>query len=47
MAKKDLPDETIIEVVLSKEMRYSEYKKLISKPNKGWRIEAFQKDFRK
>ena len=44
---KKLPPETIVEVVLSKEMTAREYDKLLEKPKKGWSMKAYQQGFRK
>lgn len=46
MSKK-LPPETIIEVVLYKEMTVREYEKLLEIPKKGWNMKAYQRGFRK
>ena len=42
---KELPPETIVEVVLYKEMTFKEYKKLLEKPKKGWTVKAYQQGF--
>ena len=46
MSKK-LPSDTIIEVVLYKEMTVREYEKLLERPKKGWTMKAYQQGFRK
>lgn len=46
--KHQLPPKTIIEVVMIKEMTYSEYKKIYHQAkNKGWKIQGYQIGFRK
>jgi hypothetical protein len=53
MAKKQpkinkLPDETEIEVKMTKKMEFSEYLKMFQQAkNKGWKVEAFQIGFNK
>lgn len=45
---QELPDNTIIEVVMRKEVTYKHYKKMIPDARrKGWHIQAFQKGFTK
>lgn len=45
MAKKELPLDTEIEVVLRKKMTYGDYLKLRERDQKGWKIDAYQIGF--